>query len=65
MGVVCVRAMEEEEEENIQRSDKKWSLGCVNPASWFTLAAGGKFTRPRVNLLADPSMRTQCTELDD
>ena len=38
----------------IQGSAKWWALGCVNPACWFHLAAGGEFTQPRVHLLADP-----------
>ena len=32
------------------RNDKlaiRWSLGCVNPASWLPLAAGCEFTQPR------------------
>ena len=40
--------------ECIQGSAIRWALGCVNPASWFPLAVGGKFTQPRVHLLADP-----------
>ena len=32
------------------------ALGCVNPASWLPLAAGGEFTQPRAYLLADPCM---------
>ena len=26
-------------------------LGCVNPASWLPLAAGGEFTQPSLHLL--------------
>ena len=33
---------------------KEWSLGCVNPASWLPLAAGGEFTQPRDHSLAQP-----------
>ena len=39
---------------DVQGSAIRWALGCVNPASWFPLAVGGKFTQPRVHLLADP-----------
>ena len=41
---------------NVQGWAKEWALGCVNPASWFPLAAGVEFTQPRVHLLlsADP-----------
>ena len=37
--------------------NKRWSLGCVNPASWLPLAAVGDFTQPRAHLLADPCTR--------
>ena len=30
---------------DIQRSAKRWALGCVNPASWLPLAAGGASSR--------------------
>ena len=39
---------------DVQRWDKEWTLGCVNPASWLSLAAGGEFTQPRVHSLAHP-----------
>ena len=26
-----------------------WDLGCVNPASWLSLAAGTEFTQPRAH----------------
>ena len=32
---------------------KWWALGCVNPAFWLSLAAGGEFTQPGAHLLAD------------
>ena len=32
---------------------KWWELGCVNPASWLSLAAGGQFTQPRTHLLSE------------
>ena len=40
----------------LQRSAKKWSLGCMIPASWPPLAAGARFTQPRDHSLADPCM---------
>ena len=33
---------------------KEWTLGCVNPASWLSLAAGGEFTQPRDHSFAQP-----------
>ena len=42
----------------IQGSAKRWSLGCVNPASLLRLAMGSEFMQPRAHLLADP-----CTEV--
>ena len=33
---------------------KKWSLGCVIPASWLPLAAGARSTQPRDHSLAHP-----------
>ena len=38
----------------VQESENRRALGCVNPASWFSLAAEGEFTQPRAHLLADP-----------
>ena len=37
-------------------SAERWTLGCVNPASWLPMAAGGELTQPRAraHLLADP-----------
>ena len=35
-------------------SAKRWTQGCVNPASWLPLATGGMFTQPRAHLLPDP-----------
>ena len=40
----------------VQGWAKEWSLGCVIPASWLPLAAGGEFTQPTAHLLADPCM---------
>ena len=37
---------------------KEWTLGCVNPASWLPLVAGGEFTQPR-----DHSLAQHCTSL--
>ena len=42
----------------VQGSAKRWALGCVNPAFWIPLAAGGVFTEPRVYLLANPCTHT-------
>ena len=38
----------------IYRDLQKGALGCVNPASWLPLAAGGEFKQPRAHLLANP-----------
>ena len=38
---------------HLQGSAVRWSLGCVNPASWPPLAAGSEFIQPRAYLLAD------------
>ena len=38
---------------DLQGSANKWTLGCVNPASWLPLALGSEFTKPRDHLLAD------------
>ena len=38
----------------VQGSAKRWTLGCMNPASWLPLAAGGMLMQPRAHLLADP-----------
>ena len=35
---------------------KEWALGCVYPASWLPLAAGGEFTQPRAHSFAQPCM---------
>ena len=35
----------------IQRWAIRWSLGCVNPASWLPLATGCEFTQPRAHLI--------------
>ena len=37
---------------SIQRSAKRWALGCVNPTSWLPLATGREFTQPRAHLIA-------------
>ena len=39
---------------SVQGSAKRWSLGCVNSASWLPLDAGGGFTQPRDHSLAQP-----------
>ena len=39
---------------DVQGSAIRWSLGCMNPASWLTLAAGDEFTQHKAHLLADP-----------
>ena len=39
---------------NIQGWAKEWALGCVNPATWLSLAAGGEFTQPRAHSFAQP-----------
>ena len=36
----------------VQGWAKEWALGCVNPASWLPLAAGGEFTQPRAHSFA-------------
>ena len=36
----------------LQGWEKKWALGCVNPASWLPPAAGGEFTQPRAHSFA-------------
>ena len=33
----------------LQRWAIRWSLGCVNPASWIPLDAGREFTEPRAH----------------
>ena len=38
----------------LQESVRKWSLGCVNPASSLPLAAGHEFTQPRAHSFALP-----------
>ena len=42
----------------IQGSATEWSLGCVIPASWLTVAEGGHFTQPRDHSFAQP-----CTDV--
>ena len=37
---------------SIKRWAIRWTLGCVNPASWLPLAAGRKFTQLRAHLIA-------------
>ena len=44
---------------HVQGWAKEWALGCVNPASWLSLAAGGEFTQPRAHSFAQPCSR--CT----
>ena len=39
---------------HVQGWAKEWALGCVNPASWLSLAAGGEFTQPRAHSFAQP-----------
>ena len=36
----------------LQRRVIRWAPGCVNPASWFPLAAGDKLTQPKAHLIA-------------
>ena len=38
----------------VQGSAKKWSLGCVIPASWVSVASEACFMQPRDHSLADP-----------
>ena len=38
----------------VQKWAIRWSLGCVNPASWLPLTTWGEFTQPRAHLLAIP-----------
>ena len=40
----------------LQGSAKRWTLGCVNPASWLSLAAGDEFTQPTAHSFAQPCM---------
>ena len=35
---------------SLQTWKKRWRLGCVNPASWLLLAAGGELTQPSLRL---------------
>ena len=39
---------------HVQGWAKEWTLGCVNPASWLSLAAGGEFMQPRDHSFAQP-----------
>ena len=36
----------------VQGWAKEWALGCANPASWLSPAAGGEFTQPRAHSFA-------------
>ena len=40
---------------DVQRWVMRWTLGCVNPASWLPLATGREFTQPRAHLCRNTS----------
>ena len=43
---------------HIQSCDIRWTLGCVNPATWLPLATGRQeFTQPRAHLLVQLCIR--------
>ena len=44
---------------------KEWSLGCVNPVFWLSLAAGREFTQPRDHSFAQPCTCPIFILLDD
>ena len=44
----------------LQGSAKRWALGCVNPASWLSLAAEREFTQPRDHYFAQPCIVQPC-----
>ena len=44
----------QEEIMNTEQEIQIATLGCVNPASWLCLAAGGEFTQPRDHSFAQP-----------
>ena len=43
----------------VQGSAKRWTPGCVNPASGLPLAVVGEFTQLRAHLLADPCIKSE------
>ena len=45
---------------SIKRWAIRWTLGCVNPASWLPLAAGRKFTQLRAHLIAQALFCSHC-----